>query len=151
MNKGLPYAVCLIGFFYWVKEVTNMHTGKERRRFLRYPHEKPLHYSLVSSPRNTHPIVPLIKAVSRNLSASGIFFITNTENVPDISSLVMLDLDYKTAKNCKEIEKRALIQNNRLLGEVVRIENNPDGSSGVGVAFITKSDRLYKDAKDLAK
>lgn len=125
------------------------YTGEERRRFLRCGYRKPFHYSLVSSPEKETPISSFIKAVSRNLSASGILFITKAEGVPKVSSLIMLDLDYSTASTCKEIEGRALIKNNKLLGKVTRIEDNEDGTYGVGVAFITKSKRLNKDIKNL--
>ncbi len=127
------------------------HAEKERREFLRYGFKKWLHYSLVSSPKDKSPIPPFIKAVSKNLSASGILFITDSVNVPDVSSLVILDLDYKTARICKEIENRALISNNKLFGRVVRIEDNEDGTCGVGVAFITKSGRLEEDISKLIK
>jgi len=129
--------------------MTDGNMEKERRRFLRYGFKKRLHYSIVSSPKDEAPIVSFIKAVSKNLSASGILFITDPTSVPDVSSLVILDLDYKTARICKEIDRRALIKNNKLLGRVVRIEENEDGTCGVGVAFITKSGRLKKDVSSL--
>ena len=122
---------------------------KERRDFLRFDFDKPLHYSLVSSPKDKSTIADLIKAVSKNLSASGILFTANEKETPEISSLIMLDLDYKTANVCHEIDKRALIENNKLLGRVMRIEDNGDGTCGVGVAFVTKSDRLSEDVKKL--
>ena len=50
-----------------------------------------------------------------------------------------------------EIEKRALITNNKLLGRVTRIEDNGDGTCGVGVAFVTKSDRLSEDVKNITE
>ena len=81
------------------------YTGKEKRQFLRYSYKKPLHCSIITSPKERNPISSLIKAVSKNLSASGIFFVTNAEEVPDVSSLVMLDLDYRTAHFCREIER----------------------------------------------
>ncbi len=120
----------------------------ERREFLRFDYEKPLHFSLVSSPRDRGILSSFINAVSKNISASGILFRVEDGAIPEIASLVMLDLDYKTSNICREIDERALIKNNKLLGKVVRIEENSDGTRGVGVAFVTKSDRLSKDIKD---
>jgi hypothetical protein len=40
----------------------------------------------------------------------------------------VLDLDYKTATICKEIEERVLILGNKRIGRVVRIEDNEDGT-----------------------
>ena len=87
--------------------------------------------------------------MSKNLSASGILFVTNADHVPTISSLLVLDLDYRTATICKEIEKRALIVDNKLLGRVVRIDDNEDGTCGVGVAVVTKSESVPKEVEDL--
>lgn len=125
------------------------YTGKEKREFLRCDYKKHLHYSIVSSPKDKNAVSSFIKAISKNLSASGLLFITDSVSVPDVSSLVILDLDYRTARVCREIENRALIRNNKLLGRVVRIEDNEDGTCGVGVAFVTKSDRLKEDVKKL--
>lgn len=123
----------------------------DRRHFLRVDYKKPIHYSMVSSPKDDKSMASLFKAVSKNLSASGLLFETGSEKVPEISSLIMLDLDYKTANICQEIEKRALIKNNKLLGRVMRIEDNGDGTCGVGVAFVTKSGRLSEDVKNITE
>ena len=131
--------------------MTERYTGKERREFLRFDYEKPLHYSLISSPKEKSTFSSFINAVSKNLSAAGILFTIKEKAIPEISSLIMLDLDYSTANVCKEIERRALIKNNKLLGKVVRIEDNGDGTCGVGVVFVTKSNRLSKDIKNLSK
>ena len=127
------------------------YTKNDRREFLRYDYERPLHYSLISSPKDTPSLSSIINGVSKNLSASGILFITDARKVPEISSLIVLDLDYKTAHVCREIDERAVIVKNKLLGRVVRIEDNEDGTCGVGVAFINKSDNLSKDIKSMVK
>ena len=127
--------------------MTDDRSKQERREFFRFDYKKSMHYSMVSSPKDTGTIASLINAVSKNLSASGILFVANASEVPEISSLIMLDVDYKTANICHEIEKRALIKNNKLLGRVMRIEDNGDGTCGVGVAFVTKSNRLSEDVK----
>ena len=124
---------------------------EDKRHFLRVDYKKPVHYSMVSSPKDDKSMASLFKAVSKNLSASGLLFETGSEKAPEISSLIMLDLDYKTASICHEIEKRALIKNNKLLGRVTRIEDNGDGTCGVGVAFVTKSDRLSEDVKNITE
>ena len=124
--------------------MANAFSGRNRREFLRYRYEKPIHYSMVSSVKDNNPIAEsLIKAVTKNLSASGILF--TTDNVPELSSVLILDLDYRTTRICKEIEENALIVNNKLLGKVVRIEDNDNGMCDVGVAFIKKSEELSKD------
>ncbi|MFC1576103.1 PilZ domain-containing protein [Candidatus Omnitrophota bacterium] len=124
--------------------------GQERRAFVRYLYRKPMHCSTVTSPKDHTFISNMISAVSKDISASGILFTIDKSEVPDPASIVILDLDYKTARACGELEKRALIVNNKLLGKVVRVTENGDkGKADVGVAFITKSDRLSEDIKKL--
>ena len=130
--------------------MTDEFIGKEKREFLRYDHGTPISFSMLNSPKEKSFSADLIDAISQNLSASGLLFVTKVQQVPDISSLLILDLDYRTASICQEIEKRALIVDNKILGRVVRIEDNEDGTCGVGVAFVTKTDPLKEDVKDIA-
>jgi len=125
------------------------HMGKDRRAFVRYEHNRPMHYSLVASPGDKTLISRAVSAISKNISASGILFETDKEHIPDLSSLLILDLDYRTAKACADLEDRALIVNNKLLGKVVRIERKDSENVDVGVAFINKSDRLSEDIRKL--
>lgn len=123
------------------------HTGEERRQFLRYDYEKSLHFSILNSSKDKNFLSKSMEAISKNLSASGILFVTNI--VPEISSFLVLDLDYRTARICQEIESRALIINNKLIGRVVRIEENDNGLFDIGLAFVTKGDRLPQDIQNL--
>lgn len=128
---------------------TKNHNGKERRSFFRYEHKTPMHYSLVTKPHEKGLISKTIRAISKNLRASGVLFATDKAHIPDLSSILILDLDYRTARICEELEKRALIVNNKLLGKVVRLQRVADDAVNVGVAFITKSDSLSEDLKKL--
>ena len=122
------------------------YTGKEKRAFVRYEHKRPMHFSTVASPRERNIISKFISSISKNISASGILFTTKNTDIPDLSSLLILDLDYKLARACAAVEKRALIVNNKLLGKVVRVVRRST-ETDVGVAFVTKSDRLSEDIK----
>lgn len=115
------------------------HPGKERREFIRYRYDKEMRYDILDlSKKDCHS--GFQQAISSNLSASGILFNTKGSGLPSMSSLIVLELDYRTAEICKEIEENIVIVDNKLLGRVVRIEENDDGSYGIGVAFIKKSD-----------
>lgn len=127
--------------------MTTQFKGTEKREFLRYEYNEPIKYSTVNPDEDKNVAKKMIDVTSKNLSASGILFITNSATIPEISSIVALDLDYKTASICKEIEKRALTSKNKLIGRVVRIEDNEDGTWGVGVAFIKKDDHLSRRLK----
>ena len=129
--------------------MANNYAGIERREFFRYRYEKPIHYKVVNSAKDKNHASKLMNAVSKNLSASGILFASKF--LPEISSILVLDLDYRTTRVCQEIEERALILNDKLLGKVVRIEETDDGFYDVGVAFVKKSDTLPKDITNLVK
>lgn len=124
-------------------------TGKDKREFFRYAYNKPMEYNSLDTIKSGKFASKLVSAMSKNLSASGILFTTGALNAPAIASLLVLNLDYRTASICKEIEKRALILDNKLVGRVVRIEDNGDDTLGIGVAFVTKSDPLAKDIKNI--
>ena len=121
--------------------------GKEKREFFRYRHTKPAHFKEIEP--NDHTISDAAAAVTKNLSASGMLF--TSEYPPRLSSIIILDVDYRTTMLCSEIEERALILNNKLLGKVVRIEDNDNGSYDIGVAFINKSDTLPDSILTLVK
>jgi hypothetical protein len=122
---------------------------KEKREFLRCDFRKPLMYKIISNPKSDDFTSKLMTAVSKNLSAAGILFVTNVTKVPEIASLIVLDVDYRTANICQEIEEQALILNDKFVGRVVRIEDNEDNTCGIGVAFVKKSDPIIKDIENL--
>jgi len=127
----------------------NDFAGKERREFFRYRHEGPVRFKEMLSSRNKKISLQLSAAASKNLSVSGM--LVTCKCPPDLSSIIVLDIDYHTTRICEEIESSAIILNNRLLGKVVRIEDNDDGSYDVGVAFIKKSDTLPEGIEALIK
>ena len=118
--------------------------GKDRREFVRYNYYEPMKYQAINFPKDK-AFSALEDAMSQNLSACGILFVAEAKKTPAISSLVVLDLDYRTANICKEIEEKALMIGNKLIGRVARIEDNSDGTFGVGVAFVRKTDPIAKE------
>lgn len=127
--------------------MADSYSGREKREFFRYTHEKPIQYKTVSQMDDKHTVSKLMDAVSKNLSVSGILF--TSKYIPELSSILVLDLDYRTTRICQEIEERALILNNKLLGKVVRIEDVDNGLYNIGVAFIKKDDKLPDNIKTL--
>ncbi len=123
------------------------YTGKEKREFFRYRHAGPARFMEISM--DAHAVSGIASAMMKNLSASGMLF--TSKYPPRLSNIIVLDIDYHTSRICEEIEEQALILNNRLLGKVVRIEDNDNGSYDIGVAFIRKSDNLPQDVLTLIK
>ena len=121
--------------------------GKEKREFFRYKHEKPIYYRNIGTPPQGGKAEKSLTAISRNLSASGLLF--TTELVPELSSVVVIELDYRTSQICREIESKALMVNNKLVGKVVRIEDAGEGFYDIGVAFIKKTEAVSPELKNM--
>jgi hypothetical protein len=117
---------------------------KERREFFRVPVGTALKYKAYADGQ-THGTV-------RNISQSGVLFQTE-DDPPKVSSLLWLSLDIRTLKICQEIEARALVFNNGILGKVVRVEEDLDGEQiyDVGVCFLRKDQRNSSEVEDLLR
>ncbi|OIO39103.1 MAG: hypothetical protein AUJ75_01835 [Candidatus Omnitrophica bacterium CG1_02_49_10] len=108
----------------------------ERREFYRLAYEKPVKFIQVSSDSGKEGV---LRAVSKNISQSGILFISKF--FPKISSVIWINLPLKELAICKEIEERAITVKNGMLGRVVRVEENAQsGGYSVGVCFLKKGD-----------
>ena len=127
--------------------------GNERREFFRLNFNAPLQFKSYSIERpgksQAQPAVTS-EGSSKNISPSGILFQTR-QNPPTVSSVLWMNLDLRTLNICQEIEKRALIFNNGLLGRVVRVEEDPENESlyDVGVCFLTQDQRNSREVKQL--
>jgi len=121
--------------------------GKEKREFFRYKHEKPVYYRNMGTPSQGGKAAKSLTAISKNLSASGLLF--TTELVPELSSIVVIELDYRTTLICREIESKALMLDNKLIGKVVRIEDAGEGFYDIGVAFIKKTEAISPELKSM--
>lgn len=117
---------------------------RERREFFRLNYSQPLQY------RTAQTGSAEAAGSSRNISQTGILF--RTENrPPEISSLLWLNLDMRTLKICQEIEGKALVFNNGLIGKVVRVEEDTENNSGfdIGVCFLRKDEAKSRDVQTL--
>ncbi|MBI2095025.1 MAG: PilZ domain-containing protein [Candidatus Omnitrophica bacterium] len=115
----------------------------EKREFFRLSFTTPLEFKSYKESNSK-------EGTAQNVSQSGILFSTQS-NPPEISSLVWLDLDLRTLRICQEIEARALVVKNGLLGRVVRVEESPAQPDGfdVGVCFLTKTQGNSREVQTL--
>ena len=133
-------------------------TSPNRREFFRVDFTVPLEFKsyLVPQAEKFGTVSELSSGATQNLSQSGILFET-TENPPQLSSILWMNLDIRTLNICREIETRALIFQNGLLGRVVRVEENPakDHAFDVGVCFLTQDQTSSREVQvilaDLSK
>ena len=116
----------------------------ERREFFRVPYASSLKYKAYNDGGSS--------GTAQNISQSGILFQTEQEP-PKLSSIVWLNLDLRTLKICQEIESRALIFNNGILGKVVRVEEDPDSGNSydIGICFLRKDQRETAGVSELLK
>ncbi len=114
----------------------------EKREFFRMDFNSGFQY------QNCSPVDPKTSADTKNISQSGILFQTST-NPPAISSILWMNMDLRTLNICKEIENRALVFNNGVLGRVVRVEE--DVRTGkhydVGVCFLTRDQQNSREVQ----
>jgi hypothetical protein len=121
--------------------------AQDRREFFRINFSTPLNFKSYS--RCGADSTQATEGISQNISQSGILFQIE-DNPPQLSSIVWMNLDIRTISICKEIEKRALVLNNGLLGRVVRVEEDTNNSRryDVGVCFLTQE---QKDSQEVAQ
>ena len=132
--------------------ILSNHPAQERREFFRLDFENSLKYHSYSVNRlnNTLSKRTFASGKAQDISQSGILFHTNG-NPPPLSSILWLNVDLRTLKICQEIEEKALVFNNGILGKVVRVEEDSrqkDAAYDVGVCFITQD---QKDSQEIQK
>ena len=125
---------------------------QERREFFRLNFTTPIRFKTcdIKALQEKAPIVGSLDGSTRNISQSGILF--QTENrPPQLSSILWMDLDMRTLKICQEIESKALIFNNGVLGKVVRVEEdtNNDNAYDVGVCFLRKDQKDSQEVQQI--
>lgn len=108
---------------------------EERREFYRVDFRYPVKFRQV---RDTGDNLRL--GTCENISISGILF--KTPIIPQLSSVLWMDVDFRTLKICREIEEEVLVHEEGLLGKVVRVEEDPEEKMlyNVGVCFLRKKD-----------
>ena len=121
------------------------YTDRERREFFRLNYTQPLQYK-ISDSKNA----AAASASAKNISQTGILFRTE-DSPPQISSLLWLNVDIRTLKICQEIESKALIFNNGVLGKVVRVEEDTKHGNtyDVGVCFLRKDQKDSREVQQI--
>ncbi len=122
---------------------------QNKREFFRVNIDTPLEFINFTARGQEHQKAALVQGTSKNISQSGLLFHTEAKP-PKISSIIWMNLDMRMVKICQEIEKRALLFNDGLLGRVVRVEEDVDGGVfDVGVCFLTKDQEESRDVQAL--
>ena len=120
---------------------------EEKRDFLRVDHEKELNFKVLAGDK----LASKSDVLSRNVSASGLLFRTESEStLPALSNIVWVELDDNIMSVCNEIENDLVMFKNGIFGRVVRIaEGEPGKSYDVGVCFLRKENMSEQDIQAL--
>ena len=123
---------------------------QNRREFFRIKFNTPVRFKAVTAPKSgARSATSDVQGTSQNVSQSGILF--QTDSAPQMSSILWMNVDLRTLKICQEIESRAIVHNNGVLGKVVRVEEDAKTSNSydVGVCFITQDMRNNREVQQI--
>jgi len=113
----------------------NEYAGPERREFVRLDYGSPLDYKVCKK----ETISKLLEGYTADVSEAGL--LCNIKNRVDQEDILWLSFDRNTLSICEELEKRALIYQNGVIGKVVRVEPKGGENYDVGVRFITREEK----------
>jgi hypothetical protein len=112
----------------------------ERRSFLRINHASPLAYKVCKK----ESISRLLEGYTSNISEAGI--LCNIREAVSTDDILWLSFDRGTLNICEELEKRALIYQNGIIGKVVRIDPKGFDNFDVGIKFLTREEKNWENA-----
>jgi len=112
-----------------------LYRGPERRKFVRLDYITPLEYKVCKK----ETVSKLLAGYTADISQSGIS--CNIKDKVHKDDLLWLSFDRDTLTICGELEKRALIYQNGVIGKVVRIEPKEGNSYNIGILFITREEK----------
>ena len=108
--------------------------GKERRNFVRLVYSTPLAYKVCKK----KTVSKLLEGYISDISQSGV--LCNIKERVEKDDIIWLSFDRSTLNICEELEKRALIYQNGIIGKVARLKVRPDKTYDLGVRFITRQE-----------
>jgi hypothetical protein len=111
------------------------YSGPERRQFLRLDYVTPLGCKVCKK----KTISKLLKGYTSNVSETGMLCSIKEKVSKD--DILWVSFDRGTLSICEEVEKKALIYQNGVIGKVVRIVRRNGGAFDVGVHFLTREEK----------
>lgn len=117
-----------------------MDINTERRLFPRVDYAAPLAYKVC----NKNTISKLLEGYTSNISEAGM--LCNIKEAVNQDDILWLSFDRGTLDICEELDKRALIYQNGVIGKVVRIEARGNLNFDVGIKFITREEKGWNNS-----
>ncbi len=107
----------------------------ERREFMRLDYSTPLDYKICKQ----ETLTKLLQGYTSDISQAGL--LCNLKDKVSKDDILWLSFDRATLDICEELEKRALIYQNGIIGKVVRIDPKDVGDYDVGIQFVTREEK----------
>ncbi len=131
----------------------NTYNGQERRKFIRLDYMSPVGFKVCKK----KTVSKLLEGYTADISSSGL--LCKVKEKVKINDILWLSFDRATLGICEELEKRAFVYQNGIIGKVVRVLAKSQNNYDVGIQFITREEenlthihsRLYFLEKALMK
>jgi len=115
--------------------VKRKYAGPERREFHRIMHTVPLAYKVCKKTT----VSKLLKGYTANVSQSGL--LCRIKERVKKNDILWLAFERGILSFCENLEKRALIYQNGILGKVVRAKHKNNNNYEVGIKFVTREEK----------
>lgn len=112
------------------------HQPEERRQFIRLSYKTPLMYKVCKQ----STISKMMEGYTQNISKAGLM--CNIKGIIPKAATLWLKLDMGALSLCKEIERRCIIIQQGILGQVAWLKKLSDNSYDVGVRFVTREEKI---------
>jgi hypothetical protein len=109
--------------------------GPERRKFIRLDYITPFDCKVCKK----QTIDKLLHGYTTNISESGL--LCNIKDPVKKNDIIWLAFDRGALGICENIERKALIYQNGIIGKVARVGHKKNNTYTVGVNFITKEEK----------
>jgi len=113
--------------------------NSDRRLFSRIDFAAPLAYKVC----NKDTLSKILQGYTSNISEAGM--LCNIREAVNPDDILWLSFDRGILGMCEELEKRALIYQNGVIGKVVRIQSKGYDNFDVGIKFITREEKSWNN------
>lgn len=114
---------------------TKTYSGQERRQFARLDYIAPLGCKVCK--RET--LSKLMEGYTRDISQAGL--LCEIKAKVKVGDILWVSFDRATLNICEDLERRALIYQNGVIGKVVRVEKKNKQTFGIGMQFLVREEK----------
>ncbi len=112
-----------------------VYAGPERRKFVRLDYVTPLGYKICKK----ETLDKILQGYTANISENGL--LCNIKDSVKKNDILWIAFDRGALGLCENMERKALIYQNGIIGKVARVEHKKDNTYNVGINFITKEEK----------